>query len=299
MALIQGWYPPSKENYDLILLIWCFFPLNSMVQWIMPWYGMGKTSVTSKLNIPGRLAWFTMEVPGFLTLLYMVLTLPGLHGITDLPWQNQVLAGLFVIHYLYRAVLFPFLQPSMSPIHVAVWLAALAFQLFNGTLLGSWLAAYGPVTEAAWRAQLGPFPTLQFAVGIALFYVGLAANFYHDDELREIRRRELQRQEKVATESGGGGGGGRGRAAATVDKHYRIPQAGLFRYVLYPHYLAEWAEWFGFYVACGFSCTPALMFLVNEVSAMLPRAVKGRRWYAERFGEEKIRGKRAVIPGIL
>ena len=81
---------------------------------------MGKTSIISKLNIPGRIAWFTMEVPGFMTLLYYMKTLPAQHGITDLPWQNKVLAGLFVIHYTYRAVIFPFIQPSMSPIHATV-----------------------------------------------------------------------------------------------------------------------------------------------------------------------------------
>lgn len=31
MALIENWYPPSKENYDLILFIWLFFPLVSHV----------------------------------------------------------------------------------------------------------------------------------------------------------------------------------------------------------------------------------------------------------------------------
>lgn len=195
------------------------------------------------------------------------------------------------MHYLYRAVMFPFLQPSMSPIHVLVWAAALAFQLFNGILIGSWLAAYGPVTKDAWAAQLAPFPTLQFAVGITLFYLGLAANYYHDDELREIRRHEQLRQERLARQQGA--------KPASVEKHYQIPQAGLFKYVLYPHYLVEWIEWTGFYVACGFGCMPALMFVVNEVSAMLPRAVKGRRWYVEKFGEEKIRSKRAIIPGIL
>lgn len=291
MALIQNWYPPTKENYDFILLIWFFFPLNSFVQWVMPWYGMGKTSVNSILNIPGRIAWFTMEIPGFLTLLYMMNTLPAEHGITSLPWQNKVLGALFVLHYLYRAVAFPFMQPSMSPIHVLVWASAFAFQIFNGTLIGSWLAAYGPVTQEAWAAQLAPFPTFQFTFGIALFYVGLSANFYHDDELREIRRREIRRQERLARQQGS--------KPSSVDKHYQIPQAGLFKYVLYPHYLVEWIEWTGFYIACGFGCLPALMFVVNEVSAMLPRAVNGRGWYVDKFGEEKLRNKRAIIPGVL
>lgn len=243
---------------------------------------MGKTSTRSKLNLPGRLAWMTMESPGFITLLYIMKTLPAQHGITDLPWQNKVLAALFVIHYTYRAVIYPLIQPSMSPIHALVWAFALAFQLVNATCIGGWLAAYGPVTAAAWQAQLAPCPALQFAAGVAVFYLGLSANYYHDDELRELRRPERQRRE----------------GPARVEKHYQVPQAGLFRYMLYPHYLLEWVEWTGFYVACGLGCVPARAFVVNEVAAMLPRAVNGKKWYVEKFGEEKIRKKWAVLPGI-
>jgi len=134
--------------------------------------------------------------------------------------------------------------------------------------------------------------TFQFVLGISVFYLGLAANFYHDDELREIRRREMARQERLLAKQGGHG------KKATVEKHYEIPEAGLFKYMLYPHYLVEWVEWFGFWMACGWSCVPAMCFVVNEVFAMLPRAVRGKRWYMERFGEDKIRRKWAVIPGV-
>ena len=57
---------------------------------------MGKTSVESRFNMPGRIGWMIMECPGFLTLLYVMNTLPALQGVTDLPWQNKVLGGLFV-----------------------------------------------------------------------------------------------------------------------------------------------------------------------------------------------------------
>jgi len=275
---------------------------------------MGKTSVASRFNIPGRIAWFTMESPGFLTLLYIMKTLPAQHGITDLPWQNRVLAGLFVrssppfslallvflfltflwqvIHYSYRAVLFPYLQPSMSPIHVLVWAAAITFQICNATSLGCWLAAYGPTTEEAWLST-GPFATARFVIGIGIFYFGLAGNFFHDEELREIRRAEQRRQDKLAKEQGKDG-----KVKNAVAKHYRIPQAGLFKYMLYPHYLCEWIEWLGFWIAAGWGCVPARAFLVNEVATMFPRAVKGKWWYVERFGEEKVGKKWAVLPGI-
>ncbi|CRK28849.1 hypothetical protein BN1723_014196 [Verticillium longisporum] len=293
MSLIEHWLPPTRENWKTILTVWQIsYPILGSLQYLISWYGMGKTSVKSRINLPGRVAWFLMEIPGFSILLYVMRTLPGLSGITDLPWQNKVLAGLFVIHYSYRAVIFPFIQPSMSPIHPLVAMLATSFQLVNGTCIGAYLAAYGPTTEAQWSAALAPFGTAQFVAGIAIFYFGLVGNYIHDEELREIRRVEQRRQERVAREKQQNGD-----ARPTVDKHYRVPNTLLFRYMLYPHYLCEWIEWFGFWMASGWS-VPARAFLINEMAAMLPRAIKGRKWYAGQFGEDKIRKKWAVLPGL-
>lgn len=40
-----------------------------------------------------------MECPGFLTLLYVMNTLPQKAGVEDLPFQNRVLGGLFVCSF--------------------------------------------------------------------------------------------------------------------------------------------------------------------------------------------------------
>lgn len=72
------------------------------MQWCLNWYGMGKTSVTSRLNLPGKIGWLTMETPGFLLLLYLMFTLPEMNGIESLPWENKTMATLFV-------------RPSASP----------------------------------------------------------------------------------------------------------------------------------------------------------------------------------------
>ncbi|KAI0484416.1 3-oxo-5-alpha-steroid 4-dehydrogenase [Xylariaceae sp. FL0804] len=283
MAIIEDWLPPSRQNYETVMWWWQFMPLFASYQWFISWYGMGKTSVQSRLNVPGRIGWLTMEAPGFITLLYIMKTLPAEHGITDLPWQNKVLAALFVIHYIYRALLFPLIQPSMSPIHILVWLFALAFQLCNATAIGSWLAAYGPTTKEEWEAQSS---VLQFSIGLVVFYVGLTGNYFSDEELREIRRGELRRQERLR------------KQGQTVEKHYEVPQNGLFRYMLFPHYFMEWVEWLGYWIAAGVSCAPARIFLVNEFFAMLPRAVSGGKWYKQKFGEDEIKGKYVIIPGV-
>lgn len=174
----------------------------------------------------------------------------------------------------------------MSPIHILIWGFALCFQLINGISLGGWLGGYGPTTKKEWLPH--HWSTLQFVAGIAIFYVGLAGNYIHDEMLREIRRAEQKRRARL--EIGG---------HCKVDKIYQIPNAGLFRYILYPHYLFEWLEWFGFWIACGLTCVPARTFLFNEIASMLPRTVRGKQWYIERFGEDKIRKKWAIIPGII
>ncbi|KAK4693272.1 hypothetical protein P7C71_g4097, partial [Lecanoromycetidae sp. Uapishka_2] len=288
MAIIATWCPPSREHWELLTFLWQFFPIFTLYQWLFSFYPMGKTSTQSRFNVSGKFGWATMEAPGFITLLYIMYSLPKQEGIESLPFLNWVMAGK-TIHYVYRALLAPLLlNPSMSPIHITVWASALGFQLINATCIGGWLGGFGPTTAVEWVGK-----GARVEVGMMIFAVGLLANIYHDDELREIRRAALRDQKRKA-ESQGEKTNGKG-----VDKVYRIPENGLFRVVLFPHYLCEWAEWSGFWMIGGLGCVPARTFLINEIATMLPRAVQGRHWYVERFGKEKIGDTKAVIPGII
>lgn len=182
----------------------------------------------------------------------------------------------------------------MSPIHVIPWASALGFQLFNSTSIGGWLAGHGPRTFTDWLgdAHAPRFLVPRIEVGMMIWAVALLANLYHDDELREIRR-AAARSQKAKQDAQGEKG------RKSVDKVYQVPENGLFRLVLYPHYLTEWIEWAGFWMVGGINCAPARIFLVNEIAAMLPRAVRGRQWYIERFGRDRIGSRKAIIPWIL
>jgi 3-oxo-5-alpha-steroid 4-dehydrogenase 1 len=57
---------------------------------------MGKTSIDSRFNIPGKWGWLTMEIPGSLILLYTVFTLPNELGLSSLPWGNWAMVCMFV-----------------------------------------------------------------------------------------------------------------------------------------------------------------------------------------------------------
>jgi len=136
------------------------------------------------------------------------------------------------------------------------------------------------------------------ALGLIIWALGFYGNIFHDDELREIRRAAKRNQKKRADEAEESTGKGKGGEKG-VEKVYMIPQNGLFTWILYPHYLCEWIEWGGFWIVGGRDCVPARNFVVNEVAAMLPRAVSGKKWYIERFGKEKVGGRKAIIPGLL
>ncbi|KAL8970576.1 MAG: hypothetical protein Q9183_001448 [Haloplaca sp. 2 TL-2023] len=176
----------------------------------------------------------------------------------------------------------------MSPIHLFIAISALSFQVINGACIGGYLAGYGPSNVSDWAGT-----TIRIEVGLIIFFAGFAGNVFHDDELREIRRAAARNQLRKAeaqgdkTKTGG------------AEKVYMVPENGLFRAVLYPHYFCEWIEWIGFWVIGGWACVPARSFVVNEVSTMLPRSLNGKRWYIERFGQEKVGSRKAVIPGLI
>ena len=175
----------------------------------------------------------------------------------------------------------------MSPIHPLPWLAALSFQLCNATCIGGWLAGYGPTRLQDWTGRV-----YEIEVGMMIFGFGLMANMWHDDDLREIRRATARKQKKQEQE-------GKQDTKQGVEKIYMMPKNGLFRAVLYPHYFFEWIEWAGWWMIGGLHCVPARIFLLNEISTMLPRALQGKRWYADKFGKEAVDNRKAVVPGIL
>lgn len=45
--------------------------------------------------------------------------------------------------------------------------------------------------------------------------------------------------------------------------------------------------------------TPPWLFIVAEIAVMFPRAVRGHRWYQDKFGDDYPPERRAVIPFIV
>ncbi|KAL4927159.1 3-oxo-5-alpha-steroid 4-dehydrogenase family protein [Aspergillus undulatus] len=285
---IQDLILPTPQGYTALLNIFQYFPLVTIIIWLTSWWPAGKTSPKNSLfTINGRLAWFIMEITGPLNLVYILCNLPSRLNMQTLPLPNKLVAGLYLLHYLNRAIISPFFAaPSMSPIHVFVMGSAVLFNWLNSACLGGWLVGYDAETVPGFylssaparghgvevplatpekvledsMASTGGASLLIPAIGLVLFFAGMAGNIYAERTLFALRREAADKKSDGANKS----------SSTTTDqnaneprpnKYHKIyiipPSCGLFKTILYPHYVAEWLEWTGF-VLVGTMIFPSL-----------------------------------------
>ncbi|CDU25447.1 steroid 5alpha-reductase [Sporisorium scitamineum] len=161
--------PPfaPAQLYSMVLAIFKAWPFVAPVVALVN-APHGRFVFDSLLNVNGNLGWFLMEIPSPIFLLlsafskplstsivkgtsgffppWSSLYSPSIQHFLSLPSPNQLLVLLFTIHYTHRAVLQPLRSPRRSPMHIMVPLSAIAFNVINGSLMGSWLAGRTPWT---------------------------------------------------------------------------------------------------------------------------------------------------------
>ncbi|KAF3906995.1 hypothetical protein ABW21_db0207822 [Orbilia brochopaga] len=282
-----------------------FFPLLCPLMSVIT-TPMGKTSINSIFNLPGKFSWMLMELvspASFLLTLFLNSPAP-LATLAALPFTHKVLTALYFIHYTNRAIISPLRAPAYAPAHIVVLLIGTSFNYLNAYGLAGWLLWHGRVDAAD---SLGK---LRFAVGVAMWAIGFAGNVWHEDVLYEIRRRAKReaaqlgaRKKRDENDSVGKGmqvlDAGKDRLVVRGDNGhiYEVPQGGLYEYCWHPHYFMEWFEWTGYLIAAGW-CPPAVNFLVNEIALMTPRAFQGVEFYRARFGR-RMPARKAVVPFLL
>ncbi|CAD6907108.1 unnamed protein product [Tilletia laevis] len=214
---------------------------------------------------------------------------------------------------------------------LGAWLAGRSPPL-PSTSSSSAAAAVGGAIKSFWNTQstvglggpgLIPPSAIQhplFWLGIAGWAIGFAGNIYHDEILANLRRKPRGGATTTATKAveKKKSGDGKGKEDA-VKSRYKVPHGALFEYVSFPNYLCEWFEWASFTFSALYFLplfqqqqpqtpletlstllqTPPFLFLLAEVSAMLPRAYKGHRWYRDTFGDEFPKDRKVVVPFVF
>jgi 3-oxo-5-alpha-steroid 4-dehydrogenase 1 len=205
--------------------------------------------------ISSRTGWILMESPA-------ALGVGACYVFGPRTALSAVFFALWEVHYAYRAFVFPFRLRSSRPMPVTVALSGAIFNVGNAYLIGRSITLYGH--GAAWVRDP------RFAIGVAVFFGGMATHLWADGVLRRLRR------------PGG--------------PAYVVPASGLYRWISCPNYLGEMVEWFGWALA---TWSPAgLAFALFTVANLLPRALDHHRWYKESFPDYPP-SRRAILPWVV
>jgi protein-S-isoprenylcysteine O-methyltransferase Ste14 len=208
-------------------------------------------------QLSSTVGWLIMETPA-------VLVFAGVFFIGENAFRAVPLAllGLWELHYVNRAFVFPFRRRGGERrMPLAIPGIALLFNVPNAYLNARWLSHFSTQYQLSWLWDP------RFLVGVGLFLAGLMINWQADRILRELRK---------PGESG-----------------YKIPVGGLYHLVSCPNYLGEMLEWTGWAIATW--SVPGLMFAVYTAANLLPRARANHQWYRETFSDYPS-SRKAVFP---
>ena len=200
-----------------------------------------------------------MEFPA--VALFLVLFFIGEKRLELIP---LVFLGIWQIHYVHRAFIFPYrMRFSSRMIPLVVPLLGIAFNTLNAYINARWLTHFG---------DYGPewLYDPRFLLGSALFVAGWLGNLDSDNKLRSLRQ------------SGG--------------TSYKIPKGGLYRWISAPNYGCEILMWVGWAIATW--STAGLAFALYSIANLAPRALSHHSWYRKSFDEYPTERK-ALIPYIL
>jgi 3-oxo-5-alpha-steroid 4-dehydrogenase 1 len=189
---------------------------------------------------------------------------------------NALLVGLFTLHYVNRAIIYPLrMHRSSQPVPLVVILSAVAFTALNGYLQCFYLGhilKLQPLTVSTYGVL-----NLQALVGILVFFIGMCINIQSDGVLRSLRSQN------------------KGTDATT--RRYYIPKGLFYTYISCPNFAGEILEWIGFAIGSNFSL-PSVAFVCYTVSNLVPRGIAHHEWYKNKFEDYPFERKWAVIPFI-
>lgn len=203
-------------------------------------------------TIPNKWGWFIMETTVLVALFANLL--PYIDWMT-LPCF--VMIGLFCLHYVNRAFVFPFrIKTHGKRMPLLTVGSAILFNTINGSLLGLWFSRFAHYPNS-WLTQP------RFLMGVILFVTGFSINLWSDGKLFALRKKG--------------------------DTGYYIPYGGLYDHVSSPNLLGEIIEWTGFALLTW--SLPALAFLVWTLANLVPRAMANQRWYRAKFPDYPLQRK--------
>jgi hypothetical protein len=219
-------------------------------------YGRHTSNRWGKM-IANHWGWFWMELPALLV--FPMLTIFGPAEKSLLSW---LLIGLWVIHYFYRTLIFPFKVKAINKkMPLVIVLSALFFNMVTGFFIGYYIGFISQPNTSLLSANV--------FIGFIMFFAGMYINRTSDNILLALKKE---------------------------NKGYQIPKGWLFNYISCPNLLGEIIEWTGFAVIAW--NLPAASFAIWTFCNLVPRALNHHKWYHEKFSNYP-ENRKALFPFFL
>ncbi len=247
----------SLSTFQYAIILWCIIAIITFLSLVFTKirapYGRHANDKWGKM-IPNHWGWFWMELPALL--LFPTLAIFGPAEKNIITWM---LVALWVLHYFYRTVIFPFqLNTRGKKMPLTIVSSAVFFNVVNGFLNGYFVGFIGLQDQNAFSANI--------AIGLLLFFTGMYINRSADRRLIALR---------------------------TENTDYQIPRGWLFEYISCPNHFGEIMEWIGFALIAW--NLPAVSFALWTFCNLIPRALNHHDWYQEYFDNYPAKRK-AVLP---
>jgi 3-oxo-5-alpha-steroid 4-dehydrogenase 1 len=210
-------------------------------------------------SVGNKLGWVLMEAAS--PIVFFVFWLIGDYRFNVV---SLVFLGLWEVHYIHRAFIYPFtLRGAARRMPLSVISMGFFFNLMNAYLNGRYIFLFSGGYANSWLKDP------RFIVGVILFVTGYFINRQSDLALRELRK---------PGESG-----------------YKISYSRFYRWVSSPNYLGEITIWMGWALATW--SLAGLVFAFWTVANLLPRARANHAWYRRTFTDYPP-DRKALIPRV-
>jgi len=254
---------PESRVYSVAFFYWCVWAVITLIGVIVVVAPYGRFHKGSGISY--RWGFAVYESPGVVLSALVFFTAPMEVLRSAACW---LIFGLFEIHYIYRAFVYPFRLKSSSN-NLVLWIAVIVF-LFN-VCNSYFITRYCFHFASPFYSQPGAITSPAFIAGLCVALFGVAINHHADNILLNLRK---------PGETG-----------------YKIPRGGMFEYVSGANYFGEMVEWWGFALMTSMS-PPAVVFACGTMANLFPRAIQYHKWYLDKFKSEYPQNRKAVIPFI-
>ncbi len=263
----MSWYT-GNATYDSLLIAGFIMALLVFLSSQMgtAQYGGRFGAKGGGLKLGSKTGWILMEIPALIA--FPVFFFMGSNATQAVP---LFFLGLWVFHYLNRAIVTPMLmrtaEGSSNSFAIGVIFAGWVTLVLHSYLNAYYIVELGSHYDDSW------FQDPRFILGVIIYIIGFNINVKSDSILRNLRSKKPKSDET----------------------RYKIPYGGLFKWVTCPQYFGEILSFAGLAVMTW--NLGAVFVLAITIGNLVPRAMVTHRWFLKNF-DDYPSNRKAIIPYI-